>query len=219
MTTLELMNNPTNSSASTCPPSCRVALKEWSATCRALDVGRQIILLRKGGILDADGVFELEQPQFWLLPTWFHQDTALLQNSDRHFLDSPQNQDKTLHLQWLAQVARVWAIDDADDERALQVLASLPHIWSERYLQTRVRYKPDHPLLCVALRLWKVPQAHVVESHPSYFGCRSWIELDEDLPLNDLRPAMEDEEFAIQVGQLDAALQAVARGTKSQMLA
>ena len=54
--------------------------------------------------------------------------------STRH---NRKSQDKTLSLQWFAQVARVWAIDDA--ESALQVLAELPHIWSARYLQTRVR--------------------------------------------------------------------------------
>ena len=201
------MNSPTNLPAST----CRVALKEWSATCRALSAGRQIILLRKGGILDADGVFELEQSQFWLLPTWFHQDTALLQNADRHFLDTPQNQKKTLSLHLFAQVARVWAIDDADDESALQVLAALPHIWSARYLQTRVGYKPEHPLLCVALRLWELPQPHMVASQERYFGCRSWIELDENLPLQGARPVLESTEFEARLQDLTAKLRDIAR--------
>ncbi len=196
--------------------TCRVALKEWSATCRALDAGRQIILLRKGGLLDAEGKFELEHSQFWLLPTWFHQDTALLQNADRHFLDAPQprsgeSPDKTLSLQWFAQVARVWAIDHADEENAQQVLAELPHIWSARYLQTRVNYKPEHPLLCVALRVWEVPQPHVVNSQERYFGCRSWIELDEDLPLNGARPAMDDAEFTRQLHDLGAKLRNITR--------
>lgn len=199
-----------NIPASTCPDDCRVALKEWSATCRALATGRQIILLRKGGLLDADGKFELEHPQFWLLPTWFHQDTALLQNNDRHFLDAPRPQSDDLPLPWFAQVARVWAIDDADEENALQVLAGLPHIWSARYLQTRVHYKPENPLLCVALRVWEVP-IQVVPSRAEYFGCRSWIELDENLPLNGARPAMDETKFVTQLHDLDAKLQSIAR--------
>ena len=209
------MNSPTNLSASTCtvplPNNCRVALKEWSATCRALSAGRQIILLRKGGILDADGVFELEQPEFWLLPTWFHQDTALLQNADRHFLDAARPNSDDLQLQWFAQVARVWAIDDADDENALQVLAGLPHIWSARYLQTRVGYKPEHPLLCVALRVWELPQPHIVASQERYFGCRSWITLDEDLRLSGARPVLDEAEFEARLQDLAAKLQNVAR--------
>jgi len=47
----------------------RHALKEWAVTCRALAEGRQAILLRKGGIGEAGGAFQVEHTRFWLLPT------------------------------------------------------------------------------------------------------------------------------------------------------
>ena len=46
------------------------ALKEWAVICRALAEGRQSLLLRKGGIAEAGGAFQVEQPRFWLLPTY-----------------------------------------------------------------------------------------------------------------------------------------------------
>ena len=46
------------------PPSLSFALKEWAAVCQALSTGRQIVLLRKGGIHEAAGEFELDHRQF-----------------------------------------------------------------------------------------------------------------------------------------------------------
>src|SRR5687768_3845167 len=41
-----------------------VALKEWATVCTALETGRQILLLRKGGIHETGGQFELEHSRF-----------------------------------------------------------------------------------------------------------------------------------------------------------
>src|SRR4029078_10883002 len=60
------------------PPSLSVALKEWASVCDALESGRQIVLLRKGGIYEAAGEFELENPQFLLFPTYLHQNLNML---------------------------------------------------------------------------------------------------------------------------------------------
>ena len=46
------------------PDRLRVALKEWASVCSALETGRQIILLRKGGIHESGGEFEVENRQF-----------------------------------------------------------------------------------------------------------------------------------------------------------
>ena len=40
----------------------RSALKEWAVGIRALREGRQVLLLRKGGLRDANGEFALESP-------------------------------------------------------------------------------------------------------------------------------------------------------------
>ena len=51
------------------PDRLRVALKEWAPVCSALETGRQIILLRKGGIHESGGEFEVENRQFVLFMT------------------------------------------------------------------------------------------------------------------------------------------------------
>src|SRR5215217_7835366 len=65
------------------PPSLPIALKEWATVCRALETGRQMVLLRKGGILEAIGGFELENPQFLLFPTYLHQNLNMLKPADQ----------------------------------------------------------------------------------------------------------------------------------------
>src|SRR5580692_10141938 len=59
----------------------QIALKEWATVCDALATGRQIILLRKGGIYEAAGEFELENREFFLFPTYLHQNTAMLKTA------------------------------------------------------------------------------------------------------------------------------------------
>src|SRR2546427_12451832 len=60
------------------PTSLQVALKEWATVCRALEHGRQMILLRKGGIYESAGEFEVEHREFLLFPTYLHQNAAML---------------------------------------------------------------------------------------------------------------------------------------------
>src|SRR5262245_25283913 len=64
------------------PTSLSVALKEWATVCRALESGRQIILLRKGGILEARHGFEVENREFLLFPTYLHQKREMLKPSE-----------------------------------------------------------------------------------------------------------------------------------------
>src|ERR1700712_4180844 len=58
--------------------SLSVALKEWATVCAALESGRQMLLLRKGGIYESTGEFELENREFLLFPTYLHQNLKML---------------------------------------------------------------------------------------------------------------------------------------------
>ena len=62
------------------PPALNIALKEWDTVCRALAAGRQILLLRKGGIYESAGGFEIENRQFLLFPTFLHQNPQMLKD-------------------------------------------------------------------------------------------------------------------------------------------
>ena len=52
---------------------CQYALKEWSVTIDSLLAGRQILLLRKGGIHEQRDGFSVEHPGFLSLSQSLHQ--------------------------------------------------------------------------------------------------------------------------------------------------
>ena len=55
------------------------ALKEWAVVCKALEEGRQILLLRKGGIMEYKQGFEVKHNKFLLFPTFEHQSKESIQ--------------------------------------------------------------------------------------------------------------------------------------------
>lgn len=184
-------------------PECNVALKEWNATVSALESGRQILLLRKGGLLDPEGRFEVEFPRFWLAPTRFHQDATLLKEDEHHLLgEAPAGRRKILPLRSFATVEKTWAVEVEEESK----LEELHHIWSRRWLETRFDYQPENPLLVLALRVFVLPQPHTVTMRPEYFGCKSWIEMEEPLDGSGARAALESEEFLAQLEMAEQVL-------------
>jgi len=185
---------------------CAVALKEWALTCRALQDGLQLVLLRKGGILDEDGVFTIEHDTFWLQTTYLHQSRHLVKPEYRELLDEVEaGQEKGenhrfIRLQLLAKVEKTYVLQPSDEEK----LRAARHIWSDDYLDLRYGYRPEYPLLCAALRVYVNPEPYVLEMRPEYGGCRSWIELAEPLSCADARPAVGDDEFGRLVGELSS---------------
>lgn len=183
----------------------RFALKEWSATIGALAQGRQIVLLRKGGILDDDGTFQLEHRRFWLQPTYLHQDVTLVQPPQRDLLDAQpergENRDFIL-LRYFAEVAQVFSIPIEDAEK----LRAAPHIYSANYLDLRFSYKVENPLLCVALRVFDAGEYSRLPMQPQWAGCRSWIDLGKPPRVAKSRAVLSGEEFAAQLTQLQSAL-------------
>src|SRR3954463_1301114 len=51
----------------------RVGFKEWALVCEALGRGEQSVLLRKGGIAEGRGGFGFRHDEFFLFPTFFHE--------------------------------------------------------------------------------------------------------------------------------------------------
>ena len=50
-----------------------VGFKEWALVCEALGRGEQTVLLRKGGIAEGRAGFGFRHSEFFLFPTFFHE--------------------------------------------------------------------------------------------------------------------------------------------------
>ena len=92
---------------------------------------------------------------------------------------------------------RAWAevIDHVtiNDRRTLDSLSPY-YIWTPDYAEKRLDWKRRHPLHILLLRVHRIPRPVTVRVRDEYHGCRSWVEIDRDLPFEGT-PVMADEEF------------------------
>ena len=184
---------------------CQVALKEWAVTERALAQGRQILLLRKGGIHEEGKDFRVIHPEFLLYPTFEHQREDLLQTEYqpglRALLSEPRNEDQINFTHW-AKVEEV--IEVAEQEKVDRL--SPHHIWTNAYAQSRLHWKPMLPLSVLLLRVYRMEQPVTVAFLPEYRGCTSWVDIITEVPMGRLTPVLSDEEFQRRVDEVKGSL-------------
>ncbi|MED5428431.1 MAG: DUF1802 family protein, partial [Chloroflexota bacterium] len=97
--------------------SCNVALKEWAVTIRAMALGGQIIIVRKGGIHQDDKEFRIIHPSFLLFPTYEHQKLDLLKPSVQRDLITPLENSfnaNEIEFQYWAKVTDVYELRDSE---------------------------------------------------------------------------------------------------------
>lgn len=173
------------------PTALQIALKEWATVCHALETGRQMVLLRKGGIYEAAGEFELENPQFVLFPTYLHQNLNMLK-PDAHAGFEPRSAEpEQVRLSAagvvtdIVQLKTRAQVDALDDE----------HVWTAPLIDMRFNYKPQNPLYLMLLRAYRLPQPEVVENTPDYAGCKSWVPLDQAVNTGNALPVLDDVKY------------------------
>ena len=169
------------------PEQSHIALKEWAVTLRALAEGRQVLLLRKGGIHESSKDFRVIHPEFLLYPTFEHQREDLLkegyQPALRELLDEPRDESEIVFSHW-AQVAETIEVSQQEGVDSL----SPHHVWTDDYVQSRLRWKPMLPLAVLLLRVYRLEQPVSVPFLPEYKGCTSWVEVLERVPLGEWNP-------------------------------
>ena len=188
-----------------------IAFKEWAVTVRALAEGEQLLTLRKGGIREENKHFELEHERFFLYPTFDHQRNDLVRESHhpelRRALEEGVWPDEEPPPKALLQDGgipqpdrvrlRAWAeVTDhvtINDRRTVDSLSPY-YVWTPDYAEKRLNWKRRHPLHILLLRVHRIPRPVTVRVRDEYHGCRSWVEIDRDLPFEGT-PVMADEEF------------------------
>jgi hypothetical protein len=166
------------------------ALKEWAAACEALRTGQQTALIRKGGIREVDGIFRVEDPEFFLMPTYEHQDFELLQDEYRLLAASNAPPPSSVSIDTYCVVDSV--IEVKREERLPAIRCE--HIWNERYVRMRLEFNPYDPLFVILLRAYRIPAAQI-PMEPEYEGCRSWVTLKRGISTLGAAAALSDEEF------------------------
>jgi hypothetical protein len=150
------------------------ALKEWAVVCKALEEGRQVILLRKGGIMEYRQGFEVKHTDFFLYPTFEHQSKESLQPNYANKLDIVLQNAPVNNRNRITSCAAVVLVKEITNKSVLERLEKY-HIWNEQYINVRFSYNPKRPLNVVLLRVYKMNTPLEVDVKPELTGCKSWI--------------------------------------------
>ena len=171
------------------------ALKEWATVVKALENGKQTIILRKGGILETASGFKIESKKFLLFPTFEHQEEKNLKPEFHNYLEEvKQNKPENQHNNITSYAEIVDEIDVSSDKK-IQDLSPF-HIWSDSYIEDRKRWMPEKPLKAVFLKVYKIPQIQI-PLKSEYQGCKSWININEDIQGG--KPVLSDDELNSQL--------------------
>jgi hypothetical protein len=170
------------------PISLDVALKEWATVVGALESGKQIMLLRKGGILEQGPKrqFEMTHQQFLLFPTYLHQSRGELKPAVEFLPASAEPQEVRMTaagvVSDIIKVESRQQIDRLDDE----------HIWTSLLIDMRFNYKPANPLYLVLVRIYRLHEPVVLANTAAFAGCKSWVPLDETIATGDAMAVLDD---------------------------
>ncbi len=186
-------------------PPVRVAFKEWAVVVDALGRGDQIIILRKGGISEGPGGFQLEHNRFCLFPTLFHQQRESVQPTAQIRYDAlaPKLSPNSVHLQFFAEVADWKFLDSL--EAALRLRGQ--HIWREEVIRDRFDWGKSKSIYAMAVRVFRLPMPVELPMRTDYGGCKSWVELDTIVSTEDAQPVLTAREFNDKLQSFHAALE------------
>lgn len=181
------------------------ALKEWSVAVDALANGETILLLRKGGIKEAEGKFSAAAEQVLLFPTFEHQKPELLKSNYQKAVVPVEKgwHPPTIMLKVWAEITHIFLTDDADQVAALADF----HIWQPQLAQERLKWKPKQPLYVLTLKAYRLPSPLALPWQSAYGGCRSWLTLPEGVEVeNQGEPVIAAADYQNQVDAIAAVL-------------
>ncbi len=172
------------------PSTTTHALKEWSVAVDALEQGKTIMLLRKGGISERGGRFQVAHERVLLYPTYEHQQPFLLKPEYTKQVTSVTSgwHPETIRIGSFAQITNIFLVTDETTVNAL-----LPfHIWNEQFISDRLKWKPRQPLYILLLRAYKLAQVQTIPYDCAYGGCKSWIDLAQSIAVDDAAAVLND---------------------------
>lgn len=170
-----------------------------------MEAGEELLVIRKGGIVEESGVFRVDDPEFFLFPNHTHQNAAQLNPRSHMWLDATEAdrpEEGMVRISSYAEVARVWTVPDA----AAVARLDAEHPWTRDYVLERLHYKPHDPLYAIALRVYRLPEAVTLPYLRSYGGCTSWVTLDSPLSTEGAIPALDETAFRDRLERLEHLL-------------
>jgi hypothetical protein len=176
------------------------AFKEWALVCEALGSGLQSVIIRKGGIAEGQDGFAFRHDNFFLFPTWFHE--QLGKTTMPADTPVPAEPGDELEIRYAATVEWTGLVTDWN---AVQRLREL-HVLHENVVQERFHYDDAEGVHVAFVRVFRLDPPHRLRNEKKYGGCRSWLELPE-FDATALVSVITDEEHARRRAMLETFLE------------
>jgi len=158
------------------------AFKEWKIVCDVLERGDQAIVLRKGGISEGKLGFQWLHDDFFLFPTYFHEQVAQLRpGAVDPSIPLPDGEPETVEIRLFAQIIETRRLTSLDAALDLEPL----HVWSRQVVEERFLWGDAPGLSLAFLRVFRLERPWLLAQRASFGGCRSWL----GLPANEGLPA------------------------------
>ena len=148
-----------------------IGFKEWALICQAMGEGRQTVIIRKGGIAEGRDGFAFRHREFFLFPTFFHEQPDRVRLSPGVVLPEPQPNE--IEIQYLARVKETQVMTDWEEVRALEPL----HILEESVVRERFGYDEAPGVHVAFVDVFQLDSVWRFADSKAYGGCRSWVDL------------------------------------------
>ncbi|WP_256711017.1 DUF1802 family protein [Paenibacillus sp. FSL A5-0031] len=179
-----------------------IALKEWAVSVKALAEGQQIIVMRKGGIIEETRDFQLISPSFYLMPAYEHQKKHLLKEQ---YVDGLEETlaNWSIDMETIKLEAYAEVVEDIEvtDQETLDRLRDL-HIWTDTFAEERLRWKKTKPLHVLLLRVYRLETPLEISMRPAYNGCKSWVRMEDEIQSPKMLPVLDEETFLSEVQKI-----------------
>jgi len=180
------------------------ALKEWAIAVEALLAGELIVLIRKGGIREAQPVFEVPSDRAVLFPTYEHQSAAAMRQPWAASMTAatvPTAGDEIMLPGWV-EITHQLALQGPDIVERLRPF----HIWTDDWLSDRLAWKPERPAYALCLRVHCLATPLTLTYEKRYGGCRSWVQLPAMMALPASTPVLTAATYHQRVSELMTAI-------------
>ena len=180
----------------------QLACKEWASVCAALASGRQSILLRKGGIAEPTGDFQVQSNWFWLYPTYVHQQQNQLRETE--WLEKCEifkAQPKKIRFFHLAEVVETYHLMNLDILEKLEHF----HVLSKECISSRFAYR-NPGLTLMLVKTHEISKPVEIDETPFYLGCKSWVNLESPLDASDISPVLSSDKCSAELEKIKALI-------------
>jgi len=175
------------------------AFKEWALVCEAMGGGKQSIILRKGGIAEGRDGFAFKHNEFFLFPTWFHEQVTKTNLPNDCPVPEPLEGEVEIRYSAMLEWSKL-----VTDSRCVAALREF-HVLHDSVVEERFRYDDQEGIFVALVRVFRLDPPCRLPMEKRFGGCRSWIEIP-DLENCTLVSVISDEEHLRRKQQLEELL-------------